>query len=104
MNDFHRDFTQPSGSIANSAPFHPDSGAPHTTIQSYLVFPAEGHIAGVAAALSALPGCEVLPAENRPVLILVTETSGRDAQRDLERRLEDVENAASISLVSGWTE
>ena len=74
------------------------------TIQSYLVYPAEGRLDLVAATLAALPGCEVLPAENNPVLVLVTETPDQDAQRALERRLESVDNVACLALVSGWTE
>ncbi len=72
------------------------------TIQSYVVHPAACRAAEVTAALTAIPGCEVLPAENRPVLVLVTETSDRAAQRQLERRLDAVENIAHIALVSGW--
>ena len=74
------------------------------TIQSYLVYPAEGRLDLVAATLAALPGCEILPAENNPVLVLVTETPDPDAQRDLERRLESIDNVACLALVSGWTE
>lgn len=74
------------------------------TIQSYVVHPAAGRAAEVFAALTAIPGCEVLPAENRPVLVLVTETPDRVAQRELERRLEAIENVAHIALVSGWTD
>lgn len=74
------------------------------TIQSYVVHPAAGRAAEVIAALTAIPGCEVLAAENRPVLVLVTETPDRAAQRELERCLEAVENIAHIALVSGWTD
>ncbi len=74
------------------------------TIQSYLVYPAEGRLDLVAASLAVLPGCEVLPAKNNPVLVLVTETPDQDAQRDLERRLESIDNVACLALVSGWTE
>ncbi len=74
------------------------------TIQSYLVYPAEGRLDLVAESLAALPGCEVLAAENSPVLVLVTETPDQAAQRDLERRLESIANVACLALVSGWTE
>ncbi len=74
------------------------------TIQSYLVYPAHGRMDLVAASLAALPGCEVLPAENGPMLVLVTETPDQESQRDLERRLESIDNVACLALVSGWTE
>lgn len=73
------------------------------TIQSYVVHPAAGRGAEVTAAFTAIPGCEVFPAENRPVLVLVTETLNRAAQRELEQRLEAVEDVAHMALVSGWT-
>jgi nitrate reductase NapAB chaperone NapD len=74
------------------------------TIQSYVVQPAAGREAEAAEALAAIPGCEVLPAKNRPVLVLVTETADREAQRELERRIESVDGIGQIALVSGWTE
>lgn len=74
------------------------------TIQSYLVYPNPGFEAQARLALAALPGCEVLPAENRAVMVLVTETPSKAAQRDLERRLEELEPLAHFALVSGWTE
>jgi nitrate reductase NapAB chaperone NapD len=74
------------------------------TVQSYIVHPAAGCVAEVTAALTAIPGCEVTPAENRPILLLVTETADRAAQSELERRLEVVENIAHIALVSGWSD
>ena len=74
------------------------------TIQSYLVYPADGRIDDVTAALSALPGCEVLRSENRPVLVLVTEAPDQEGQRRLERQVESIENVACLALVSGWTE
>ena len=104
MNEQLAETTQHAGSRASFASNGATSGCEPTTIQSYLVFPAEGRMAEVAAALEALPECEVRPAENRPVLILVTEATGGAAQHSLERRLESIEHIAAISLVSGWSE
>jgi hypothetical protein len=36
--------------------------------------------------------------------VLVTETADREAQRELERRIESVDGIGQIALVSGWTE
>ena len=74
------------------------------TIQSYLVYPASGCKEQVETALAAMPGCEVLPAENESVLILVTETLDRPAQKELERRLESMDEITHLALVSGFTE
>ncbi len=74
------------------------------TIQSYLVYPNPGQEDQSRTALSGIPGCELLAAKNRPVLVLVTETPDRPAQRELERRLESLSDLAHFALVSGWTE
>ena len=74
-------------------------------IQSYLILPATGQLPPLSDSLSQLPGrCEVLPAENRDALILVTETETVDEQRDLERQLESLSGVQCASLIAGWTE
>ena len=74
------------------------------TIQSYLVYPEPGRTAALAAALAQIPGCEVIPSVNRDVLVLVTESPDDTAQRSLETRLEDLDGAACLAMVGGWTE
>ena len=75
------------------------------TIQSYLVYPEAGRGPTVAAALRALQGCsEVVPAENRDLLVLVTETGSGDEQKRLEASLEDLAGVACLAMVGGWTE
>lgn len=74
------------------------------TIQSYLVYPNPGFEARARTALAGLAGCELLLAENGAVMVLVTETPDKPAQRDLERKLEEWEPLAHFALVSGWTE
>mgnify|MGYP001821083377 CR=1 FL=1 len=44
-------------------------------ICSYLVIPGEGARPEVLKELEGVPGCDVIPAENRDVLMLVTETT-----------------------------
>ena len=75
------------------------------TVQSYLILPATGQLLLVSGSLAKLPGrCEVLPAENRDALILVTETETMDEQRNLERQLESLSGVQCASLIAGWTE
>lgn len=70
-------------------------------IRSYLVFPDAGQTGAVADRLSALPGCDVVPAENREVLLLVTETEDAAAEEALRRRLESVDGVRAMVLAFG---
>lgn len=73
------------------------------TIQSYLVYPEPGQTAALSAALAQIPGCEVIQAVNRDLLVLVTESSDETGRKSLETRLETLDGAACIAMVGGWT-
>jgi nitrate reductase NapAB chaperone NapD len=74
------------------------------TIQSYLVYPEPGVLAEIRRQLEEIPGCEVTPAGNRDLLVLVTETSTPQEQYGLEERLFALPGVECLALVSGWTE
>ena len=74
------------------------------TIQSYLVYPEPGRTAALTTALTQIPGCEVLASENRDLLVLVTESADETAQKSLEAQLENLDGAACLAMVGGWTE
>ena len=71
-------------------------------IKSYLVHPKEGKKGTVAQALSALEQCNVVPAENEDVLVLVTETESKQEEAMLKEKLERVKNVKLMALVSGF--
>lgn len=71
-------------------------------IKSYLVHPREGRKLQLADTLSKLTHCEVLPAENKEVLILVTETDSKQEEETLKEKLEQVEDIKLMALVSGF--
>jgi nitrate reductase NapAB chaperone NapD len=79
-------------------------GRTPVTIQSYLLYPERGKIQQVRDALARIPGCEVIPAENRDLLVVVTEALDAAAQTSLEDRLETLPGIECLALVSGWTE
>jgi nitrate reductase NapAB chaperone NapD len=68
------------------------------TICSYLAIPAPGEGATLRARLAALPGCEVVPAENRELLVLVTETPDRGADDALRARIEGMAGLQALVL------
>lgn len=70
-------------------------------IFSYLVIPAQGATKRVRERLVGLRGCEVAVAENRDVLILVTDTSGVDEENDLRSRIEEMEDIEALLLTFG---
>jgi nitrate reductase NapAB chaperone NapD len=70
-------------------------------ICSYLVIPEEGASGRVAERLAALPGCDVVEAENRDVLILVTDTPGLEEESDLRREVEALDGIQGLLLTFG---
>lgn len=68
---------------------------------SYLVVPRAGAGSEVARRMAALPGCDVTRAENRDVLLLVTDTPGPDEDRELRRTLESMEGIQALVLAFG---
>ena len=68
---------------------------------SYVVVPSVGEAASVAAAMNALDGCEVVPAINSDVLLLVTETDNPSADAKLRERVEAVPGVQALLLSFG---
>lgn len=71
-------------------------------IKSYLVHPAEGKKAELAHELSRMQQCEVVPAENEEVLILITETNSKQEEEELKEKLEQLSDIKLMALVSGF--
>ena len=70
-------------------------------IKSYIVWPVPGKAAELESSLLQIPGCEVLPAENQELLLLVTDTPGDPEEEALTARLEALETLQCLSLVAG---
>lgn len=74
------------------------------SIRSYLVHVAPGTRDEVAGRLRALPGCDVLAAENRDVIILVAEAEAGEAEDTIEDRIAGVVGVVGVSLVAGFSD
>jgi nitrate reductase NapAB chaperone NapD len=72
-------------------------------ICSFVVIPAPGAAPAVARSLANLPGCEVFPAENRELLVLLTETADGEGE-GLHRALAEVEGVQALLLTFGEIE
>jgi nitrate reductase NapAB chaperone NapD len=72
------------------------------SIKSYLVYPRPGLKLELITQLSNLRGCEIIPAENRDVVILVTETPDQLEENELEQRILSLPAVESLNLVCGF--
>jgi hypothetical protein len=70
-------------------------------IKSYLAYPVRGRRDELARALRALRGCQVIPAVNRDLLIVVTDTPDETAEETLQGALARVEFLQGLALVAG---
>jgi nitrate reductase NapAB chaperone NapD len=73
-------------------------------ICSYLVITGPGESVAAASRLAVIPGCEVSPAAERDLLILVTETEGSAAEEALRERIAAVPQIHSLLLAFGEIE
>lgn len=71
-------------------------------IKSYLAHPHDGKKQELIKALSSLGECEVIPAENKDVLVVVTETETKAAEDTLKQKLETISSLKLLAMVSGF--
>jgi nitrate reductase NapAB chaperone NapD len=70
-------------------------------ICSYLVVPTRGRMGAVAKRLAGIPGCDVVAARNREVLLLVTESADAAEERELRARVEAEEGVLALVFTFG---
>lgn len=70
-------------------------------ICSYLAMPVAGEAEGLSARLGALPGCEVVRATNRDLLLVLTETGCRDEEEALRSDILSTRGLAALVLTFG---
>ena len=73
-------------------------------IFSYLAIPKEGAGATMCAELSALDHCQVIPADNQDVVVLVTDTPDDTTEERLQHTLKRLPSLQSLSLTFGYDE
>jgi nitrate reductase NapAB chaperone NapD len=67
-------------------------------ICSYLVIPEAGAATAVLERIAALPGCDVVPALEHDILLLVTETADVESDEALRGRIEALEGVQALML------
>jgi hypothetical protein len=70
-------------------------------IKSYLAYPMRGRRDDVADAVRALPGCQVILAVDRDLLVVVTDTPDEATEDVLQQALARVEFLEGLALVAG---
>lgn len=70
-------------------------------IFSYLVIPKEGQKDSLCAALEATDYCEIIPAENQEVIILITDTPDKESDKHLQAQLKQLSCLQSLSMTYG---
>lgn len=68
---------------------------------SYLLFAEEGKKKNLLESLSDLSRCEVQPADEEDVVLLVSETDGMDEQKEFEEELEDISSIKMLAQTFG---
>ncbi|MBQ4802148.1 hypothetical protein J8L88_04715 [Aquimarina sp. MMG015] len=71
-------------------------------IKSYLAHPYQGKKDQLISALSSLENCEVIPAKNQELLIVVTDTNNSVQEDILREKLETISSLKLLAMVSGF--
>ena len=71
-------------------------------IKSYLAHPHEGKKDQLIKELSMMPHCEVIPAENKDVVIVVTDTETETEEIRLKEKFEAMASVKLLAMVSGF--
>jgi hypothetical protein len=70
-------------------------------IKSYLAWAAPRQRDELTRTLLALEGCAIVPALNRDVVVLVTDTADETAEQELQDKLARVPGLQCLTLVAG---
>lgn len=73
-------------------------------VKSYLAFPLDNQKEALKIELEKIEGCEAIEAENKDVLVVVTESSDEKADEALLAEIRNSKHLKHISLVSGFNE
>ena len=71
-------------------------------IKSYLAHPFEGEKENLITAVSKLKQCEVIPAENKEVVVIVTDTENKEEEDILKEQLDAIASIKLLAMVSGF--
>jgi len=70
-------------------------------ISSYIGFPFPEKRNLLIDELDLIPHCEVVPADNRDLVVIVTDTPDKAAEKEIQFRLKNLKTLQHMSLVFG---
>jgi len=70
-------------------------------ILSYLALPRDGAMDQLCADLSGMEYCEIIPADNQEVVVLVTDTPDEKSEKTLQETLKKIPSLQSLSMTFG---
>lgn len=73
-------------------------------IFSYLAIPEAGAVDKLCAELSSINCCEIIPAENKEIVILVTDTPNAATETKLQEQLNGLKSLQSLSMTFGHSD
>ncbi len=68
---------------------------------SYLAYPVKGAKEELLKDLAALDHCEVTPAENEEILVLVTDTPDDEKEQELQKKFKNLKSLQSLGMTFG---
>ena len=71
---------------------------------SYLAYPVPGAKEKLLNDLASLDYCEVTPADNNEILILVTDAPDEDTEKVLQKKLKKLKSLESLGMTFGHTD
>ncbi len=73
-------------------------------IFGYVAIPEKGKLDTLCIELQATQHCEVIRAENREILILVTDTPDEPTEKALKEKLKAIKHIQSLSMTFGYND
>ncbi len=73
-------------------------------IFSYLAIPKKNARKTLCEELSALEHCQIIPADNQDLVVLVTDTPDEHIEKRLQHTLKSLPSLQSLSLAFGYNE
>lgn len=71
---------------------------------SYIAYPEQGAKEQLLKDLSKLRYCEITPAQNEEILILLTDTPDEDSENKLQKKLKALDSLLSLGMTFGHTD
>lgn len=70
-------------------------------IFSYLAYPVQGAKQTLMKDLNSIAHCETIPSDNEDILVLITDTPNEDEEKELQKKLKQINSLQSLGMTFG---